>query len=227
MTPCRPEGALRAWLDRELPSAESEALATHLKECAACHGLCAELEGRAAHVGALMQSLDAMTQSLDAMTQSLDAMTQSLDMPLPRPARAALAAVPPRPQRWVAVAVTLAAGMALAVYLTPRSHPVQTTVPAVATAAAQAISAQEPPPTLEASAPRRARRTAPKPEEFIALDDEPFESGLIVRVDVPGTDVQADVVFSPDGRARAYRLLQSSSAALEIRTIQNKEKRNE
>jgi hypothetical protein len=44
-------------------------------------------------------------------------------------------------------------------------------------------------------------------EQFIALDNEPFETGLVVRVALGPDEVQADVVFSPDGRARAYRLV--------------------
>jgi hypothetical protein len=43
-------------------------------------------------------------------------------------------------------------------------------------------------------------------DPFIALDDEPIESGIVMRVELPGS-TPADIVFSPDGRARAVRLV--------------------
>jgi hypothetical protein len=52
----------------------------------------------------------------------------------------------------------------------------------------------------------KPRRSAPPSEPFLALDDEPIESGIIMRVTVPGS-TPADIVFSPDGRARAIRLV--------------------
>ena len=57
MTDCRPEGALRAYLDRELPAAEMKAIAAHLAECSACDALCAELSGRAVRVFELLDAL--------------------------------------------------------------------------------------------------------------------------------------------------------------------------
>ena len=199
MRHCRPEGMLRAWLDRELPPAEHEEISAHLAECAACHRLCTELEARATCVGALLQALET----------------------------AAPPAARPRPShRWVPAAVALAAGLALTYYLMPRRpepHLAGTPAPAAKSAASLVQAAAPPAPSnlVKTSAPTRVRRVSSTPEEFIALDDEPFESGLIVRVDVPDTNVQADVVFSPDGRARAYRLLQSSSRK------SNKERNNE
>ena len=54
---------------------------------------------------------------------------------------------------------------------------------------------------------RKPRRTAsPQVDQFLALDDEPIESGIVMRVTVPGS-TPADIVFSPDGRARAIRLV--------------------
>jgi hypothetical protein len=78
----------------------------------------------------------------------------------------------------------------------------------VATAVAEVI-----PEPAEPPAPRRARRvrrTAPEPAYFVALDDEPFESGVIMRVDVKPGNVQADIVFGPDGRAHAFRLVNAA-----------------
>ena len=56
------------------------------------------------------------------------------------------------------------------------------------------------------------RRTAPpKPkarvEYYVALDDEPIEAGMVVRIGFSGGQVPADVIFGPDGRARAIRLV--------------------
>jgi hypothetical protein len=45
---------------------------------------------------------------------------------------------------------------------------------------------------------------------FLALDDEPFEVGVVRRVALGPEEVPADVVFGPDGRARAIRLLNDS-----------------
>ena len=45
----------------------------------------------------------------------------------------------------------------------------------------------------------------------MALDDEPFESGVIMRVDVKPGNIQADIVFGPDGRAHAFRLVNASN----------------
>jgi hypothetical protein len=54
------------------------------------------------------------------------------------------------------------------------------------------------------------RPTAPEPAYFVALDDEPFESGVIMRVGVKPGNVQADIVFGPDGRAHAFRLVNAT-----------------
>ena len=121
---------------------------------------------------------------------------------------------------WIGIAVALAAGLAVAAYLladrTPREAivvpaPVPVPAPApppVATAVAEVI-----PAPAESPAPRRARRArrpAPEPNYFVALDDEPFESGVIMRVDVKPGNVQADIVFGPDGRAHAFRLVNAA-----------------
>jgi len=59
------------------------------------------------------------------------------------------------------------------------------------------------------------RKLPPKPqprvEDYVALDDEPIESGVVVRVSleagIDGGQVPADVILGPDGRARAIRLV--------------------
>jgi anti-sigma factor RsiW len=49
--------------------------------------------------------------------------------------------------------------------------------------------------------------TAGVSRQFVALDDEPIETGMVVRVAVGPDQVQADVIIGPDGRARAFRLI--------------------
>ena len=62
-----------------------------------------------------------------------------------------------------------------------------------------------------AARPRRIRRPRVQPatpaNHFLALDDEPIETGVIMRVGVEPGNFQADIVFGPDGRAHAIRLV--------------------
>jgi anti-sigma factor RsiW len=200
MTQCWSEGELRAYLDRELPTEDMQRVAAHLGDCTVCDGLCTELAGRAAHVSALMELLPEWTAAAPRATT---------------PAKRRVL----RPN-WVGIAVALAACLALAAYLMPNRHPREEALvlPAPALApqpAAVAASATTPAHVelAERPAPRHARRvraTAPEPAYFVALDDEPFESGVIMRVDVKPGNVQADIVFGPDGRAHAFRLVNAS-----------------
>jgi anti-sigma factor RsiW len=198
MTQCLPEGALRAYLDGELPTEHMQRVAAHLGECRACDGLYRELSARAAHVSARMELLPERGEAM------------------PRPV-----VVPRRRANWVGVAVALAAGLAVAAYLLPDRHPRETLtrpaplrepVPQAVSAAAVIVSApaETPEPPAPRRRPRRVRPTAPEPAYFVALDDEPFESGVIMRMDVKPGNVQADIVFGPDGRARAFRLVNAT-----------------
>ena len=202
MTQCWSEGELRAYLDRELPTEDMQRVAAHLGDCTVCDGLCTELAGRAAHVSALMELLPEWTAA--APRAATPAKRRAL-----------------RPN-WVGIAVAVAACLALAAYLMPNRHPreealvlpapapVAVTPPVAVAAAAMTPAPVEP---VERPAPRRAHRvraTAPEPAYFVALDDEPFESGVIMRVDVKPGNVQADIVFGPDGRAHAFRLVNAS-----------------
>ena len=202
MTQCWSEGELRAYLDRELPSEDMQRVAAHLGNCTVCDSLCTELADRAAHVSALMELLPEWTAAAPRATA-----------PAKRRVR--------RPG-WVGIAVAVAACLALAAYLKPNRHaeeqavvqPVLAPV-AVAPPVAVATAAVSPVPVEQVGrpAPRRVRRvraTAPEPAYFVALDDEPFESGVIMRVDVKPGNVQADIVFGPDGRAHAFRLVNAS-----------------
>jgi hypothetical protein len=51
----------------------------------------------------------------------------------------------------------------------------------------------------------------PEVQYFLALDDEPFEVGVVRRVALGPEEIPADVVFSPDGHPRAIRLVNDSS----------------
>src|ERR1039458_4351042 len=94
MTQCWPEGALRAYLNRELPTEDMQRVAAHLGDCTVCDGLCTELAARAAHVSALLELLPEWSAAM------------------PRAATPAK-----RRATWVGIAVALAAGLALAAYL--------------------------------------------------------------------------------------------------------------
>jgi hypothetical protein len=190
MKECWPEGALRAYLDGELPPADMQAVAAHLAECATCERTHAELAGRAGYVAAMMDTLAT---------------------PVGRPARRVSTS-----WRWTAAAVGIAAGLAIATVLIPK-HPEQKPAPAVAVI--EPLPAIAPPPPVELGRIQEARVTQPvakvkprlrknpaDPGPFLALDDEPIESGIVMRVTVPGS-TPADIVFSPDGRARAIRLV--------------------
>src|ERR1019366_300177 len=149
MTQCWPEGALRAYLDRELPTEDMQRLAAHLGECTVCDGLCTELAARAAHVSALLELLPEWGEAM------------------PRPASPARA--PHRRATWVGIAVALAACLAVAAYLIPDRRPWEARVlpaPAPATPPVTAAVAGMTPPPAEAPVPprpRRIRQTAPEP----------------------------------------------------------------
>ena len=192
MKECWDEGGLRAYLDRELPPDELTRIAAHLGGCADCHARYNELAGRAARVAAFMETLEV--------------------------GRAAPQFVP-APRRWtrlrpkpVAAAVlALAATAALAFVLLPKHAeppkpvaaphlvPLQ---PTMVQAAAPVVERPEPSPP-RAKGPKRVK--PPEVQYYLALDDEPIDTGVVMRVALDGTGVQADVIFDSDGRPRAIR----------------------
>jgi hypothetical protein len=205
MRQCWSEGELRAYLDRELPPGDLQRAAAHLRECTACDGLCRELAARAAHVAALVDLLP-----------ELEAETLAIPLRIPRRANSGARI------GWVGAAVALAAGLGIVAYLVPQRPAGQVGVlvapppPAAAAMAANTTVALAIPPEMPAMAARparntvrRAARTIPEAGDFVALDDEPFESGIIMRVAVTPGKTQADIVFGPDGRARAFRLVKA------------------
>jgi len=139
---------------------------------------------------------------------------------------------------WAGAAVALAAGLGIAAYVVPQRQagqvqtgqiqtgPIETgkivaaAPPPSAPGISQSTTAANPPPgtprreTAIAARPvrntvRRASRTVQEIGDFVALDDQPFESGVIMRVAVTPGKTQADIVFGPDGRARAFRLVKA------------------
>jgi len=194
MKQCWPEGALRAYLDGELPPQAMESVTAHLSECAACERLRVELAARAGHVAGLIGTL------AEAVART------------PRRQAAARSA---GSWGWTAAAVALAAGLAIATVLVPKPGAPKPAPVAVIETAPPAAEAVPPAPALapervpvpaRAAVARKSRRLSALPEPFLALDNEPIESGIVMRVTVPGS-TPADIVFSPDGRARAIRLV--------------------
>jgi len=208
MTQCWSEGELRAYLDGELPARDVERVAGHVKDCEACARVCAELAGRSARIAAWLEIL-----------------------PEPRPPLRIPAI--PQTQRhaggWVAAA-GLAAALAVALMTVsvrqrPGFGPIQMPIQIKSAQVPQApvvSRLDEPLPNGRGServrasrdpqravTARRATPLAPKPrvESYVALDDEPIEAGVVVRVGLGGGQVPADVIFGPDGRARAIRLI--------------------
>jgi len=61
-------------------------------------------------------------------------------------------------------------------------------------------------------------KTAEAAQPFIALDNEPIETGMVVRVAFGPDQVLADVIIAPDGRPRAYRLVDNTSNSEGVKT---------
>jgi hypothetical protein len=77
---------------------------------------------------------------------------------------------------------------------------------AAAVAVAAGLAAVLVSPRAKPPAPAMAQQKA----EFVALDNEPIDAGLVVRVSLGPDNVQADVIVSADGRPRAYRLVDTN-----------------
>ncbi len=198
MNRCWDEGALRAYYDRELPPEELNEIAAHLGACATCHGRYNELASRAGRVSSLLAGLDA-GRSAPAL-------------PVPRSWKPALAAG----------ALALAAAVALAFILIPkREAPLRPVAAPHIERVHRPIQAKTPgapPAPAERPAPahrriERARAASPAraaaTEDFLALDDDPIEVGVVMRVALDrSATVQADVIFDEQGRPRAIREVQ-------------------
>lgn len=193
MKDCWSEGDLRAYLDRELAPEEMERATAHLAECPDCRRLSETLSARAVLISDWMNAL---------------AEPAAPEVPAPRARRS---------WRWVAASLAAAAAVILAVALTRRGE--APPAPVTQVEAPRVVHPAEEPaiPVREAAVlPQRprvvpVRRPAERTETFVALDNEPFEAGWVVRMALGPDQIQADVVFSADGRARAYRLVGESS----------------
>jgi Putative zinc-finger len=188
MNECWPEGDLRAYLDRELAPDEMERAAGHVAECPECSARCEVLSARAGRVSAWM----------DALAEPVSPVSRRTGW------------------KWVAAALAAAAVMVIAVAVAPRRasppvRPARAALGPVARAAEPAASVSEAVVRHERPSRLPARPPVERTENFVALDNEPFEAGWVVRMALGPDQIQADVVFSADGRARAYRLVDSSS----------------
>jgi anti-sigma factor RsiW len=216
MKECWSEGNLRAYHDGELPPGDMERVSAHLAECASCEALADEIAGRASRVAALIGALPEPEQVVW----------------IPRRATAVRRAS--RRAQWAAAAMVLAAGLALILWMVPqRSERTLTPVrlatgservkvepnrPAPVQLSAE-LPAVQPVPSLTPAqsvqpartvAARPARRAQPR-QVFFSLDDEPIETGVVVRVALGPAQIPADVVFGADGRAHAIRLVSNLS----------------
>ena len=197
MTECWSEGELRAYHDGELPVREMSRVREHLLECAPCAGLYAELSERSARLAVWLLRLP----EPPALSRLPDT---------PRPSRGSW--------RGAATAVAVAASLGVALILFPkRTEPVWV----APRPQAPAPAAPKPPLVVKPAIIRRAPRgpsapVKPRPriDYYVKLDDEPIETGLVVRVGLNGGEVPADVIVGPDGRARAIRLVNDFSGEL-------------
>ena len=195
MSQCWREGDWRAYIDGELPAEAMIEGRAHLLECTDCAGLHAEVAVRASRIGDLMMELDRT------------------------PAVARRAARSGANWKWAAAAVALAAALAAAFVLSPRrveAPSVAKVVPAVKPAAPV-----EPVAPIEVAAPtperqdvrpvhaaRVPRRRVPQPQYFLAFDDDPIDTGTVMRVTLQ-SGIEADVIVDSGGRPRAIRTVQA------------------
>jgi anti-sigma factor RsiW len=189
MKQCWPEGDLRAYLDGEVPPGVRERIGDHLQACAECSARYTELSGRAARVANLMAAL-------------------------PEVAPAGAFGIVPLPARhrrqWAVAALSLAAALAVGFVMLPKSG---RQVAPIAKAPAVAAPAPAKQPAAVATRAHAVRRraaqqgTAQQADYFLRLDDEPLETGTIVRIGAENGDVQADLILGPDGRAHAIRVV--------------------
>ena len=188
MSECWDEGGLRAYADRDLAPEDLARIAAHLGACAECHGRYNEIAARAVRVASLMGALN-----------------------VPAPAAR------PLPRRWVmpavAGALALAATVALAFALIPRRapHPQPVATPHAPRVQHPVQAASPSPESTPESKPagpvraKTARRAKPqRVDYYLALDDQPIDTGVVMRVALEGAG-QADVIFDAEGRARAIR----------------------
>jgi anti-sigma factor RsiW len=193
MSECWDEGGLRAYFDRELPPEDLSRIAAHIGACTECHARYNELAARATRMSSMMGALSA--------------------------AQIAPATAPSRRQ-WVqpvvAAALALAAAAALAFVLIPKRAPQPRPVatPHVERVhrpiQAEALPADAPAKVAHVKSQRHAK--AAETDYYLALDDEPIDVGVVMRVALDSAaSVQADVIYDAEGRPRAIRPVKQSS----------------
>jgi hypothetical protein len=202
MSGCWTDGELRAYVDRELP--EGDRVAAHLDQCAACSARHTAIAERAIRVSALMGGL-----SGEGNVVRLKSGQVRNEVRRKAPV-------------WVGVAVSLAAALAAGFVIMPRSRPAAHLRPAhvdqpvlraqvgigLPAPGAQTLGTRHVmPPRARPHTVANRPKTAENVKYFLALDDEPIDTGMMMRVALGDENVQADVIVGSDGRARAVRLV--------------------
>jgi anti-sigma factor RsiW len=187
MSQCREEGAIRAYLDGELPAADAALLEQHFADCAECGALRVALSARAERIGAFLMDLEGV------------------------PATAVLRSA--ARWKWTAAAA-VAAVLALWFVVSNERHPVVSPpISAQAPAAVEIPRAAAPirpvKPHITAHVPptRRAAVRAKHVQYYMPLDEEPIDTGTVVRVAFQD-GMQADVIVDTAGKPRAIRPLE-------------------
>jgi len=194
MNDCLETGILQAYIDRELGETDRRRTASHLAICRSC---ALELEARRL----LTVRVDGLLGALSAAPQTNPSRNQGR-----------------RPWfTWTAAAaMVVAASFAGSLIRHRATTPRQEQRPNVAKAMTAAPPAPSP---AEATAPPAIRRSAPRSEDFIRLDDslEPIQTA---RVNLPASMfdpsepvdslrmVPAEVILNVDGEPKAIRFLQ-------------------
>jgi hypothetical protein len=114
-------------------------------------------------------------------------------------------------RRWAAAGLAVAAALAAAFVLAPKHvesipAPAIAGTPAAIPAAAAPVTpaAVNPVPLARARHARAVRRREPQLQYYLALDDEPIDTGTVMRVAL-ASGVEADVIVDSGGRPRAIR----------------------
>jgi hypothetical protein len=215
---CTSAGALRAYLDQELPDSEYQDVRMHLAACSECRASLEAMSQDVLRANSLLEIL-APTEPIPSRTMRMVPASRALDGK--SRSRLGLVAV-------LSGAMALALVLALMIFVRGRlSGP-----------AVQAIHVQPPAPgaptvTLgaeenHAAIHRRVRKVTQRSRPqviggppFIPLDDDgPIEAGWIYRTEtsavlLPNMDLElaaanvpVDVLVDVTGRIRAYRLVQ-------------------
>ena len=190
MNHCFSEGDWQAYLDREMPADDMARAETHLRLCGECAARHHAVAARAEQVTLLMADLASAGEILRRPSPRLQTW------------------------RWAAPVVALAA-ILLVAWLLPQPSARRPGVARTATVPhmdAPAIGqVQRPLKHALRHAARHKETPDPLLTGFVALDDEPIETAVIVRVILDDGLAQADVMVGPDGRAHAIRMVPGNS----------------